>query len=338
MGERDARHRNFLSGSTVGIHLRLSRFSLLSACVCLLGLSLVAPANGVAAETPTAVIDQPLLPKQAKRNHERWARKGYYPAPPWLAGDRAKAPARIPAGKAPGLSKHRRKELKNAPQPEFGDAGERIRLSSSTKLGDPPDHPRLFGYEGEFFSKRNDILAWVQAFYRNYVPGAGGTYVPPPLFEVVDGTPDPNCGGFPIQMHYCSGGNNIAWGTGFSQELWYGIGDMAWAVAIAHEYGHGSQQWLGYGNSGYFQYILYREYFADCMAGAWTYYAYEHDGLDNVGFGDGNEFKLVFQRIAVSHTDWSTHGDFNWRYGSGIYGWNYGFDGCISQGNWISRQ
>ena len=64
---------------------------------------------------------------------------------------------------------------------------------------------------------------------------------------------------------------------------------------LAHEYGHGAMSWLGFAGRGNFRNQIYREGFADCMAGAWLYWMSYYRYTDNIGVGDRNElYNLMF--------------------------------------------
>jgi hypothetical protein len=212
--------------------------------------------------------------------------------------------------------------------------GKRIRLKRSLRKA----KASLFGYHGNFYEKRNRILSTVNSFYQAFVPSSGGTYRAPALMEVNAGASAAPCNGTIDNMSYCAPGNYVAWAYPFYGSLWDKIGDNAFAIALAHEYGHGSQHWLLYGTGGYFQYVVYREAFADCMGGAYSYWMYYQGYYDGVGAGDGQEFHDLFAAIGDSETTWDNHGTFEWRYDNAYFGWNQGWNGCIRFGNWIVAQ
>jgi hypothetical protein len=299
------------------------------AAVVLVGAGALAIGVPAAADAATKVAPDTALPvAKATKLQRQAARRGHYPAGPKVSvkGRKKSVPAKRAAGKARAPKGATRIHIK----------GKRL---ARTRSGSVKANASLFGYEGDFFAKRNTILANVQGFYEGLVPKSGGTFTAPALYEVNDDTTTVTCGTeskvYRQNASYCPPGNFVVWSIELSQSLWTGIGDTAWGTAIAHEYGHGAQKWLGYGNGGWFGYTIYREGFADCMAGAWLVSIYQNNQAGNVGRGDGQEFTDLFHRVADPTTTWDNHGDFNWRDQAALYGWNYGFDGCVSWGNWI---
>jgi hypothetical protein len=241
----------------------------------------------------------------------------------------------IPAGPSPeGLERGETVRFNPKRRPTVPPGAKRIRLEPARKKA----KASLFGYHGNFYEKRNSILNTAHRFYEIFVPSSGGTYYAPALAEVYEGASGAPCNGTIDNMSYCPAGNYVAWAFPFYGKLWDEIGDNAWAVALAHEYGHGSQWWLNYQMGGYFQYVVYREAFADCMAGAYSYWMYYQGNYDGVGSGDGQEFHDLFVRIGAAETTWDNHGTFDWRYSNAMYGWNQGWNGCIRMGNWIWAQ
>lgn len=87
----------------------------------------------------------------------------------------------------------------------------------------------------------------------------------------------PACGGEPVGAEnavYCNqrGGDFIAWDEpGLMVPYFEKYGDMANAVILAHEFGHGAQARLGL--SDQFAYTIESELQADCFAGAWAGWA-----------------------------------------------------------------
>ena len=45
---------------------------------------------------------------------------------------------------------------------------------------------------------------------------------------------------------YCPGPNAVGWSTDFGHLFFDNYGDAAFAAYMAHEYGHGAQQWFGF--------------------------------------------------------------------------------------------
>jgi hypothetical protein len=231
--------------------------------------------------------------------------------------------------------------LKRAPLAErFTGWPKRIVAPPQTKrirLRRSKPHAALFGYHGDFYAKRNDILGTIDRFYRTFVPTSGGVYTAPALFELPEPAVIPPCTDA-SQFAYCPPGNYVVWAFPFYGELWDLYGDNAFAGAAAHEYGHGAQWWLNYQAGGYFQYVLYREQFADCMAGAYSYWMWSQNYYDNVDRGDGQELYDIWATVSDDVTTWDNHGDFSWRYGTLVWGWQQGWNGCIRYGNWIYGQ
>jgi len=103
-------------------------------------------------------------------------------------------------------------------------------------------------------------------------PGEFIAYYPPEQ----DG---PTCGGQPVGPEnavYCSqaDGDYIAWDEpGLMVPYYEQFGDMANAVILAHEFGHGAQARLGL--SDQFPLTIESELQADCFAGAWAGWADE---------------------------------------------------------------
>ncbi|MEZ5186201.1 MAG: neutral zinc metallopeptidase [Candidatus Nanopelagicales bacterium] len=89
----------------------------------------------------------------------------------------------------------------------------------------------------------------------------------------------PDCGGEPVGAEnavYCYQGDSdyIAWDEpGLMLPFYEQFGDMADAVILAHEFGHGAQARLGL--SDQFPLTIESELQADCFAGAWAAWADE---------------------------------------------------------------
>lgn len=89
----------------------------------------------------------------------------------------------------------------------------------------------------------------------------------------------PECGGEPVgpvNAVYCYQGDSdfIAWDEpGLMLPFYEQFGDMADAVVLAHEFGHGAQARLGL--SDQFPLTIEAELQADCFAGAWAAWADE---------------------------------------------------------------
>lgn len=240
--------------------------------------------------------------KQATRVQARIRRTGRYPAPPRLK------------------VKRRLLERAESHGPATEPAGHAEPSSSE-------DHSRLFGNESSYWSKRDPILNAIQQFNAAYIPRNGGRYVPPALYEVGHGRGLPGCNTAVYNGVYCGGVNAIGWSMTWTAEAFRASGDMRWATLIAHEYGHAAMRFLNI-RGGWMNYTLYSEAFADCMAGAFLYYAHYYRMTDTVGRGDYHEFRDAFAALASPTTQLNNHGTFQWRYNSALYGWKVGFDGC----------
>jgi hypothetical protein len=188
----------------------------------------------------------------------------------------------------------------------------------------------MFGTEVAYAYKRDAILGAIQNFNATNVPRHGGRYVPPALYELAHGQLLPGCNAGVYNGAYCPRANTLGWSMTWTYDAFARSGDMKWATLIAHEYGHAAQGFLGI-RGGWMQYTQYSEGFADCMAGAFFYWAYASRITDAVGRGDGNEFSDAFASLQSSVTALNTHGTYAWRYALATYGWNTGFDGCV---NW----
>ncbi len=116
------------------------------------------------------------------------------------------------------------------------------------------------------YTMANDFgMEWIE-------PGDFIAYYPPE----VEG---PTCGGEVVGAQnavYCSqaDGDYIAWDEpGLMLPYYEDFGDMANAVILAHEFGHGAQARLGL--SEQFPLTIESELQADCFAGAWAAWADE---------------------------------------------------------------
>jgi hypothetical protein len=222
------------------------------------------------------------------------------------------------------------------PVPVAGRSGRPVQPHHArpVSIGGGQAHAALFGGNDGYRASRDRILREVQRFYATLVPAAHGRFRAPKLFELGDHGDLGQCGA--VQgAAYCPASNSVGWTVSFAVSAFRNSGDNAWAVALAHEYGHGAQEWLGLHGGG-FRWTLYSEGFADCMAGAWSFWMYYYGQLDALGRGDGNEFRDVFSSLSDEHTHLDNHGAFRWRYGAALYGWDTGFDGCVAWGRWIA--
>jgi hypothetical protein len=194
----------------------------------------------------------------------------------------------------------------------------------------PEPGARMFGNEYGYAYKRDRILGAIQNFNATFVPQFGGRYTPPALYELPNGGLLPGCSDGVYNGAYCPGANTLGWSMAWTNDAFTRSGDMKWATLIAHEYGHAAQRFLNI-RGGWMQYRQYSEGFADCMAGAFLWYAAYNGMVDSVGRGDYNEFRDALYSLQSPVTNLNTHGTYDWRYSLATYGWNTGFRGCT---NW----
>jgi hypothetical protein len=271
------------------------------------------------------VLDAPKAPltiAKAKAAQERAARSGRFPRAPRLATK---------------LGLQRADEHGNDHSRRLAQQGpaERIPMDSGRPVG---ELPKLFGYQGTFAEKRWPLVQWVNYVFATVVPTIGGHFRQPAVYEVgANGYAPDGCG--PVaNARFCWGGRNtMVMSVPFMQSVFDGFGDAAFASVAAHEYGHGAMAWLGFTGRGWFQYQLYREGFADCMAGAWLYWMHYNRYTDSVGRGDGQELIDIMSAIGSAITTVDNHGDARWRTALATYGWNYGFSGCASWGRQLAN-
>jgi hypothetical protein len=286
----------------------------------------LAAAAAIAVPGAAAAQDmtQPLPSEQATALQQQLTASGQYPAPPALGSVDAAAVHDHEVRPARRGTKTRKKPK----------GAKRLRVETA---GSGRARASLFGSEGAFDAKRMKIIGHITYYFSSLVPKAGGTYRAPQIYEFVDSRSNlPNCIGGMSNGAYCPTSNTIGWLRSWALGLWTRSGDNAWATPMAHEFGHGAQRWLGFGERGQFGHTLYREGFADCMAGAWYQWMHSASFADTLGRGDGNEFFDFFKGGSNTTLSLDNHGDFNWRYGAATYGWNTGFNGCRNWGQTIS--
>jgi uncharacterized protein len=284
--------------------VRFARTAALAAMIALAGSATAVASErhgtvpaGAVIENPTG---KPLSMKKAKQLRAKIKRTKRFPAPPHLRVKRSK------------LERGDRSTEMHAP-------GDDVHL---------PTDERLFGNATSYIGKRDQILGAIQNFNAYNIPRNGGRYNAPKLYEMKHGAPLPGCGAQVYNGVFCPGVNAIGWSMSWMANAFSTSGDMMWATLIAHEYGHASQRHIGL-SGGWLNYTLYSEAYADCMAGAFLWWAHYYRMTDNVGRGDYNEFRDAFVALASPTTELGNHGTFQWRYTSATYGWNTGFDGCV---------
>lgn len=126
---------------------------------------------------------------------------------------------------------------------------------------------------------------------------------------------------------YCGADQAIYTGQDMMWQLYAGIGDAAPAVAYAHEWGHHIQNIMGVPPSQDLTQSIQRENQADCISGAWLYYAELAGSLEYPD--DLGDLQGLLQAIASAESDvYRGHGTLEERANSVDYGYNYGLRGC----------
>lgn len=144
----------------------------------------------------------------------------------------------------------------------------------------------------------------------------------------------PACGGEPVGAEnavYCNqrGGDFIAWDEpGLMVPYFEEYGDMANAVILAHEFGHGAQARLGL--SGEFPLTIESELQADCFAGAWAGWA-DDQGLlgENAADQAADAVISVADPEGTPWNDPDAHGTAEERLEAFALGVENGAAGCV---------
>jgi len=271
-------------------------------------------------------VTQPLPSEQATELQQQLRASGQFPAPPALGSVTSAA-----------VHDHEVRPARRGSRIRKPKGARRVRVETASGAGKRVARSSLFGSEGAFDAKRMKIMGHIAYYFSSLVPKAGGVYRAPAMYEFTDASGNlPGCTGGMGNGGYCSRSNTVGWLRSWALGLWTRSGDNAWATPMAHEFGHGAQRWLGFAENGQFRHTLYREGFADCMAGAWYQWMHSAGFADTIGRGDGNEFFDFFKGGSNDTRSLGNHGDFAWRYGAAIYGWNTGFFGCRNWGQTIS--
>lgn len=257
-------------------------------------------------------IAKPLTPAKAKALQQRIAKGAKLPQGPRLARTRGLEQVRTVKPGTPGSA-----------------ADAQLLLSAGAQAS--PAAARLFGFQGTYATKRTPLLQWINYTYARVIPGLGGTFRAPAVYEVAHGASTPNGCGAANNGIYCGSVNTIGYSSLYAQNAFNTIGDSAFAGLLAHEFGHGAQQWLNL-NGGLMRYTHYSEGFADCMAGGWLAQMYNWGYVDSVGRGDWREYLDVLTALSDTTTTLDNHGRPEWRHAAATYGWNYGMNGCASWG------
>jgi hypothetical protein len=126
---------------------------------------------------------------------------------------------------------------------------------------------------------------------------------------------------------YCPGDQAIYTGQDIMWQFYAGIGDAAPAVGYAHEWGHHIQNIMGVPPSTDLQQSIQRENQADCIAGAWVFYAAQSGFLEYPD--DLGDIGALIQAVSSAEEDINRdHGTVQERSSSIDYGYNYGLRGC----------
>jgi hypothetical protein len=285
-----------------------------AAVVAATAVALAAPAAAQASASPKFVVSsiaKPLPPAKVEKLQKRIARGARIPNGPRLATTKGLDKVRAPRIAAPGPSA----------------ASELLASNGSPALS----AGKLFGFEGTYATKRTPLIQWINYTYSRVIPNLGGTFRAPDVYEVAHGGYTPNGCGSAYNGIYCGGVNTIGFSSLYAQNSFNNIGDSAFAGLLAHEFGHGAQQWLGL-NGGDMRYTHYSEGFADCMAGGWLAQMYNWGYVDSVGRGDWREYLDVLTALSDTTTTMYNHGRPEWRHAAATYGWNYGMRGCAAWG------
>ncbi|MFI5908684.1 neutral zinc metallopeptidase [Dactylosporangium sp. NPDC051541] len=153
-----------------------------------------------------------------------------------------------------------------------------------------------------------------------------------PVSKVVPYTEDGEvlCGSQPIPTQnaaYCPVGDFIAYDAKWSEEIYNTMGDAFVFYLLTHEYGHAIQQRLGIS----YQYTIFQELNADCLAGASLGDSVRTGDLD-LETGDVQELKAGLVSVGDPKDEpWfqeGAHGTPEQRQLSFFDGYDKGLDGC----------
>ena len=294
-------------------------FQVVSAVVLAAALGL--PAATVAAErapSPRVITDgvtKQLKPAKANRLARRAARNHRYPKGPRLSSNR-------------GLARSRPIELAPA-----GDPTAQVIAAPGAPI---LPTGKIFGFQGDYTSKKGPLVQWINYTYATIIPRLGGTFSAPAVYETRHGGATPQGCGPTYNGIYCPTVNTIGFSGFYGQAAFDNIGDAAFAGLLAHEFGHGAQQWLRL-NGGLMRWLHYSEGFADCMAGGWLAQMYNWGYVDSFGRGDWREYLDVLENLSDRETRLDNHGAKEWRHAAATYGWNYGMRGCANWGAQLIR-
>ncbi|QDW29587.1 hypothetical protein FFF93_007255 [Arthrobacter sp. KBS0702] len=130
-----------------------------------------------------------------------------------------------------------------------------------------------------------------------------------------------------LSYMYCGGDRAIYTGQDSLWLFYSEIGDAAPAVGYAHEWGHHIQNIMGVPPGSTLQESIQLENQADCIAGAWVYFAQQSGFLEYPN--DLGDIQRLLTTIASSESEVNRdHGTLQERSDSIDYGYNYGLRGC----------
>ena len=143
--------------------------------------------------------------------------------------------------------------------------------------------------------------------------------------------PGPSCAGqaaVPENAVYCGADDFIAWDEpNFMLPYYEEMGDMATAVILAHEFGHGVQDRLGLNQE--FDLTIEAELQADCFAGAWAGWADQQGLLGREAVDQAiNAVVSLADAPGVAFTDPDAHGTADERLDAFAFGADNGATAC----------
>lgn len=143
-------------------------------------------------------------------------------------------------------------------------------------------------------------------------------------------------GAAPRAARYCGERDELFFNNVFMYDAWRRIGDAAPAVVVAHEWGHAIQQRLSHAGRQYEAeqrfndtHHYYKEWQADCFAGAWIGWMQQQKRIDP---GDYGEIEVVFfegrDDRPTRFEERDGHGKFMERLGAYRVGARQGWTSC----------
>lgn len=160
------------------------------------------------------------------------------------------------------------------------------------------------------------VLPYVDSFFQKTWPSLplpANVYFLSTGAQTQEGCTDPHGGNTADDMsyEYCPADHNVYLGQRLAWLLYSDAGDVAPAIGLAHEFGHGVQTQVGVPVPQSDAETLVHENQADCVSGAWLGYANDQGLLEK---SDVPVIQQYLNLIASSENDPNrTHGDFNER-------------------------